>query len=152
MDFVMMAATRVVDPAMLPGEVSPQEAWAQLASQPQARLVDVRTHAEWLFAGLPDLSTLGKEVVTVSWKLYPNFDLNPQFLAQLEAAAPEKSAPLYFLCKTGGRSMDAAIAARHAGYADCYNVTGGFEGDMNHHRQRGRINGWKASGLAWQQA
>ncbi|PZP86624.1 MAG: sulfurtransferase [Azospirillum brasilense] len=134
------------------GNVSPAEAWEAVSAHPQATLVDVRSHAEWLFAGLPDLSALGKDVVTVSWKLYPNFDLNPQFIAQLEAAAPDKSAPLYFLCKTGGRSTDAAIAATAAGYAQCYNITGGFEGDMNNQRQRGTINGWKAAGLAWLQA
>jgi len=148
-----MMVARAANPGLpYSGNVSPAEAWEAVSAHSQATLVDVRSHAEWLFAGLPDLSVLGKDVVTVSWKLYPNFDLNPQFIAQLEAAAPDKSAPLYFLCKTGGRSTDAAIAATAAGYAQCYNITGGFEGDMNNQRQRGTINGWKAAGLAWLQA
>jgi len=148
----MMSAVRTNPTALFAGNVSPQEAWDALQANPNAQLVDVRTQPEWVFAGLPDLASLGKEAHTVSWKLYPNFDLNPQFLAQLEARVPDKSAPVYFLCKTGGRSTDAAIAATTAGYTHAYNIVDGFEGDMNHHRQRGKVSGWKAAALPWLQA
>lgn len=134
------------------GDVSPAEAWQALQANTHAQLIDVRTQPEWAFAGAPDLSSIGKQAQLLSWKFYPNFDLNPQFIAQLEAAVPDKSAPLYFLCKTGGRSTDAAIAATAAGYAQCYNIVGGFEGEMNHQRQRGGTNGWKAASLPWHQA
>ena len=140
------------NPLPYAGDVTPEQAWEALQANVQARLVDVRSHAEWMFSGLPDLSGLASEALTISWKFYPNFDLNPQFLTQLEQAAPDKSAPLYFLCKTGGRSADAAIAATEAGWQQCYNVAGGFEGEINSKRQRGGINGWKAAGLPWQQA
>lgn len=134
------------------GDVSPEEAWKALTHEANAQLIDVRTHAEWMFSGLPDLESLGKSVKAISWKFYPNFDLNPQFMEQLEAAVPDKSTPLYFLCKTGGRSTDAAIAATAAGYTTCYNVASGFEGDSNQFHQRGKKNGWKAATLPWQQA
>jgi rhodanese-related sulfurtransferase len=81
-----------------------------------------------------------------------SFNVNPDFISQLEAAVTDKTAPLYFLCKTGGRSTDAAIAATAAGYTHCYNIEGGFEGDINTNHQRGQVNGWKASRLPWQQA
>jgi len=134
------------------GDVSPQEAWEALQADKHAQLVDVRTHAEWVFSGLPTLTALNKETTTISWKLYPTFDLNPQFASQLEKAVPDKSAPLYFLCKTGGRSTDAAIAATALGYTACYNIVGGFEGDMNNLHQRGTTSGWKAATLPWHQA
>ena len=134
------------------GDVSPEDAWEALAQNPNAQLIDVRTHAEWVFSGMPNLESLDKDTKTISWKLYPNFDLNPQFMEQLEAAVPDKTAPVYFLCKTGGRSTDAAIAATAAGYTTCYNVTSGFEGDSNQFHQRGQKNGWKAVNLPWQQA
>ncbi|MEL6481227.1 MAG: rhodanese-like domain-containing protein, partial [Pseudomonadota bacterium] len=35
-------------------EMGPAEAWEMLASNPSARMVDVRTKAEWSFVGLPD--------------------------------------------------------------------------------------------------
>ncbi len=132
------------------GDISPMDAWGALSKDPRAQLIDVRTQAEWSFAGVPTVDALGKTVKTISWKFYPNFDLNPRFLAQLEAAVADKSAPLYFLCKTGGRSLDAAVAATAAGYSQCYNIAGGFEGEINSNHQRGQVNGWKASRLPWQ--
>jgi rhodanese-related sulfurtransferase len=147
----MVMVTRV-DAYLYAGDVTPGDAWQALTQDTQAQLIDVRTHAEWVFSGLPNLESIGKAPQTISWKFYPNFDLNPQFLEQLEAAVPDKSAPLYFLCKTGGRSTDAAIAATAAGYQHCYNVAKGFEGDSNPFHQRGGTSGWKAAGLPWQQA
>lgn len=134
------------------GDVTPDAAWEALKKQPKALLVDVRTEAEWTFAGLPDLASINKETIPLSWKFYPNYELNKEFVAQLKALVPDTSTPLYFLCKRGGRSTDAAIALTEAGYTACYNVDGGFEGEYNEQRQRGRMNGWKASGLPWNQA
>lgn len=148
----MSAAARLVQPTYA-GDASPADTWNTLNQSPNAQLVDVRTQAEWAFSGVPTLDSLGKTVKTISWKFYPKFDLNPDFIAQLEAAVPDKSAPLFFLCKTGGRSLDAAIAATEAGYTTCYNVEGGFEGDINtKNHQRGQVNGWKAARLPWQQS
>ncbi|MES2984931.1 MAG: rhodanese-like domain-containing protein [Pseudomonadota bacterium] len=142
---------RAVTPSYA-GDVTPAEAWSALSQSEHAQLIDVRTLAEWSFAGVPTVDSLGKVVKTISWKFYPNFDLNPRFIEQLETAVADKTAPLYFLCKTGGRSADAAIAATAAGYTHCYNIAGGFEGDINTNHQRGQVNGWKASRLPWQQA
>lgn len=147
-----MSALRANPTSLYAGDVSPQEAWEALQADNTAQLIDVRTAPEWSFAGLPNLENIGKKTETLSWKFYPNFDLNPDFIARLEALHPDKSAALYFLCKTGGRSADAAIAATQAGYARAYNVAGGFEGDMNNLRQRGTTSGWKAAGLPWLQA
>ena len=147
-----MASTARATYAMHAGDVSPVEAWSALTSNALTQLIDVRTQAEWAFSGVPSLDSIGKTLKTISWKFYPNFDLNPRFIQQLEAAVPDKTAPLYFLCKTGGRSADAAIAATEAGYTHCYNIEGGFEGDINTNHQRGQVNGWKATRLPWQQA
>ena len=147
----MASAARAETPNYA-GDVSPVDAWNALNSKPSAQLVDVRTQAEWSFAGVPSLDSVNKNVKTISWKFYPNFDVNPRFIEQLEATVADKNTPLYFLCKTGGRSADAAIAATAAGYTACYNIAGGFEGDINTNHQRGQVNGWKASRLPWQQA
>ena len=147
----MASAARAETPSYA-GDVSPADAWSALNSSPSAQLVDVRTQAEWSFSGVPSLDSVNKTVKTISWKFYPNFDVNPRFVEQLEASVTDKTTPLYFLCKTGGRSADAAIAATSAGYTACYNIAGGFEGDINANHQRGQVNGWKASRLPWQQA
>lgn len=134
------------------GDVSPAEAWQTLQADPSAQLIDVRTQPEWAFAGLPNLTQLNKKTITLSWKFYPTFERNERFIELLEAKVPDKKTPLFFLCKTGGRSTDAAIAATEAGYTTCYNVAGGFEGDANAANQRGSINGWKSVQLPWEQA
>ena len=138
--------------AAFAGDVSPAETWAALSRDANAQLVDVRTHAEWVFSGLADLSSIGKQVIAISWKFYPAMERNAEFLAQLNQAVPDHSSPLYFFCKTGGRSTDAAIAATAAGYGPCFNIAGGFEGDFNSSHQRGKVNGWKAANLPWNQA
>jgi len=107
---------------------------------------------EWTLVGLPDLSSLQRTPLAISWKFYPSFERNERFLEQLAQEVPDNTTVLMFLCKTGGRSLDAALAATAYGYKTCYNISGGFEGDANERRQRGTVNGWKSANLAWQQA
>jgi rhodanese-related sulfurtransferase len=129
-----------------------QQAWECLAGDESAVLVDVRTPPEWAFSGEPDLSTLGKEPLRISWKIFPSYALNERFIATLMDAGLKKSAPLLFLCRTGGRSLDAAIAATSKGFSRCYNITDGFEGPQNEQHQRGLTAGWKAAVLPWRQS
>jgi rhodanese-related sulfurtransferase len=133
-------------------DVSAQEALDALKNQQSAQLVDVRSDAEWKFSGLPNLESLNKQTITISLKTYPDFSDNPDFLEALVFAIPERSTPIYFLCKTGGRSRVAAKKAQSAGYTHAYNIAGGFEGEFNQQRQRGQVSGWKAAQLPWEQA
>jgi rhodanese-related sulfurtransferase len=134
------------------GDLSAAEAWALLQSDPRARLVDVRTTAEWNFVGLPDLSSVGRDVGLVEWQVFPTMQVNPSFVAQTEeAVGADKDAPVLFLCRSGARSRSAAVALTRAGYARAYNIAGGFEGDLDGERHRGHRNGWKAAGLPWKQ-
>ena len=70
-------------------QLTPQEAWDHLASDPEAILVDVRTRAEWTFVGLPDLTSLGKRVVPIEWTSFPDGAPNPAFLDELRAAGAD---------------------------------------------------------------
>ena len=135
------------------GDLSASEAWALLKSDPKAQLVDVRTTAEWNFVGLPDLSSLGRDALLVEWQSFPAMRANPSFVADTErSGAGDKDAPILFLCRSGARSRAAAVAMTAAGYRRAYNIAGGFEGDLDGERHRGRQNGWKASGLPWKQS
>jgi rhodanese-related sulfurtransferase len=131
--------------------VSPTQAWDALRADPDARLVDVRTEAEWDSVGIPDLSEAGREAIMIPWQIAPTMQVNARFLEHLRAAGAAPGQKLYFLCRTGGRSTAAAQAATRAGYAHAYNVADGFEGAADAHGQRGAINGWKAEGLPWRQ-
>ncbi|WP_341703386.1 rhodanese-like domain-containing protein [Ferrovibrio sp.] len=134
------------------GDVTIAEAWNQLASDPDAQLIDVRTQPEWSFVGVPDLGRLGKRTVFVSWQMYPDMSVNPRFSEELRAQGLKAGQPLYFICRSGARSRAAAKAMTAGGFGPCYNVSGGFEGDLNADKHRGQLGGWKAAGLAWIQS
>ncbi len=138
------------------GDVTPREAWDMLKSDPKAQLIDVRTTAEWMFVGLPDLSPLGRSAVTVEWTTYPSNARNAEFenlvAAKLKANGAGADTPIVFICRSGVRSLAAAKAMTAAGYQRCFNITGGFEGDLDAEKHRGRRNGWKLAGLAWTQS
>ncbi len=133
------------------GDIVPTEAWNILCEDPRAVLVDVRTHAEWVFVGLPDLSAMGRRVVTVAWQHYPQMARNPMFLEELKAAGVGFADPVVLLCRSGVRSKAAAEYLTQNGYTTCYNVSGGFEGQLDPVKHRG-VGGWRAAGLPWVQS
>lgn len=140
------------------GEVGPQQAWeALVAPNCRALLIDVRTRAEWSFVGVPDLSAIGQQTVFVEWQSFPTMQMNDGFVTEVVEAVSELGVQeLYFLCRSGARSLKAAIvvsnALQHSGLAAaCVNVAEGFEGDLNTEGRRGEVNGWKARGLPWRQ-
>lgn len=122
-----------------------------LSDNPQAVLVDVRTDAEWSFVGVPDLSSLGREVVFIEWNK-SNGQHNDGFLTQLQEQVPagQEDRPVIFLCRSGNRSIGAAEVATEAGIGPSYNVLDGFEGHLDTHAHRGE-SGWRALGLPWRQ-
>jgi len=137
------------------GDLSAQEAWSLLVREPGAQLIDVRTLPEWTFVGLPDLSSLGREVKRIEWQAFPSMAANLDFVAQVSQAASrsgaDRNTPLVFICRSGARSRSAAIAMTKAGFSRAYNLAGGFEGDLDGDAHRGSQNGWKVSGLPWRQ-
>ena len=137
------------------GDVAPEAAWTALQNDPHARIVDVRTQPEWTFVGVVDAGAGKPDCIMQQWQAWPHMAVDGGFVAslasQLEQSGADKSAPLYFLCRSGVRSLSAALAMTQAGYGPCYNIAGGFEGDVNGDRHRGVVNGWKAAGLPWRQ-
>jgi rhodanese-related sulfurtransferase len=141
-------------PALSVHDVPVEETWARLQSDKAAVLIDVRTKAEWTFVGLPDLSGLGRQVVTLEWQSLDG-RVDPAFSERLsgllEQAGRGKDTDLFFICRSGARSRAAAEAMTSAGYDRCHNVAEGFEGPPDANRHRGKVAGWKASGLPWVQ-
>ena len=131
--------------------VPPTRVWEALRRNPKAQLVDVRTDAEWNFVGLPDLSSVGKQVVPIQWQLYPTMARNAAFADQLKEAGFTSDHHIYFICRSGQRSHAAAQEAQAAGLPHAYNVADGFEGSVDANGHRGVATGWKAEGLPWRQ-
>jgi rhodanese-related sulfurtransferase len=124
------------------GALLPKEAHALMESG--ARLVDVRTKAELEWVGRVPGSA------SVEWNSWPGGKPNPDFVAQLESQVG-KQTPVMFLCRSGGRSHNAAAAAAKAGYSEAYNVLEGFEGDKDSEGHRNTSGGWRVAGLPWVQ-
>ena len=131
--------------------VAPDQVYAALMADPRARLVDVRTDAEWTYVGLPDLSATGREPVLIPWQFFPTGQVNAAFMDQLHRAGLAADTPVYFLCRSGVRSMAAALLAGQHGFTHAYNVADGFEGPVDSDGHRGIAAGWKAAGLPWDQ-
>jgi rhodanese-related sulfurtransferase len=125
------------------GDLSPQDAWAKL--EQGAVLVDVRTEGEWAHIGIPDTKATDNDPLFIQWT-FPGGIPNPDVVDQLKQQAPEDTGvELVFLCRSGVRSVAAAIAATQAGFT-AYNVLEGFEGEPDRYGER-TVNGWKNRGL-----
>lgn len=139
-----------------PDNVTARVAWERLGADPKAILVDVRTRAEWAFVGTPDLSSLAKQPVLVEWLAFPDSRVNPEFVGELSraltAAGADRESDLFFICRSGARSLEAARAMTEAGFRKCHNVEAGFEGPLDPAKQRGKRSGWKVEGLPWVQS
>jgi rhodanese-related sulfurtransferase len=131
--------------------IAPRKTWEVLQSDPQAQLVDVRTDAEWTYVGLADLSAAGKQPVLIPWQVFPSMGVNGAFVDQMRQAGFVPEHHIYFLCRSGVRSLAAAQAMQAAGFPDVFNIADGFEGPPDAEGHRGNVAGWKADGLPWRQ-
>ena len=136
-------------------EIDVASTWSALQGNPRSQLVDVRTRAEWTYVGIPDVGPLGKRAVLVEWQTFPDQSVDPRFAErlanELQALGVQADDDLFFICRSGSRSLAAAELMAAAGYRACHNVSEGFEGPLDDKRHRGALSGWKAIGLPWLQ-
>jgi len=131
-------------------DVSPQQAWQMLKEMRGTKLVDVRTVPEWLYVGLPEIEGTEGALLKISWHVFPDMTMNVAFIEDLKRGASSEDV-LLFVCRSGGRSLAAARAAKEAGLKQSYSIRGGFEGPIDAQGHRGNIEGWKCAGLPWRQ-
>ncbi len=127
--------------------LTPAETWAFVQNTPQALFVDVRMEVEYLYVGHPP------GVVHVPWYEYPDMQAHPQrFVDQVRREAGGRSdLPVVLICRSGKRTVDAGQVLEAAGFTDVVNVLYGFEGELDEHFHRGRLNGWRFDALPWEQ-
>jgi molybdopterin/thiamine biosynthesis adenylyltransferase/rhodanese-related sulfurtransferase len=100
-------------------EVTPQEVES---SRPDgAAIVDVREASEWEQGHVPGAVHISKSYVE----------------QQIEAAVPDRDAPVILYCAGGVRSLFAAQTLRDMGYTNVSSMSSGFQG-------------WKSAGLPWE--
>src|SRR5574343_1516566 len=79
------------------GDVTPAEAYALLQHAPGAKLVDVRTRAEWDWVGrVPG-------AIEIEWNQYPGSVRNPNVIAELKLQV-DPEASVVWPCRRGARA------------------------------------------------
>lgn len=126
--------------------LNPQQTWDFLQQNPNAVLIDVRTKMEHLFVGHPP------KAIHIPWKEAPDWQFNPNFIAQVRQMVSNPNTPILLLCRSGQRSLEAAVLLEQSGYTHLINIEEGFEGALDENKQRGNLNGWRFAGLPWQQS
>ena len=126
--------------------LTPRQTWQYLQNHPDALFVDVRMEIEFLYVGHPP------GVVHIAWYEYPDMQANPKaFVDQVRREGGHPDRPVVLLCRSGKRTIDAGQALEAAGFGEVVNVLHGFEGELDEHFQRSRVNGWRHDGLPWEQ-
>jgi len=125
-------------------KLNPTAAWACLQNEARSVLIDVRDPIEFAFVGHPT------GAVNIPWKTAPEWNPNPDFIERVRTVG-DLETPLFLICRSGQRSLDAARALADAGYANLTNVEEGFEGPLDAQRHRGTLGGWRHAGLPWEQ-
>jgi rhodanese-related sulfurtransferase len=129
---------------------TPIEANDFLEQNSASILIDVRSKLEYSYIGHPLMA------INIVWKDYPDWEINKNFIGEVDDLARRKTSihqdrPILLICRSGARSMDAALKLEEAGYRSLFNVDEGFEGDKDEHNHRSQVNGWKFHGLPWRQ-
>jgi rhodanese-related sulfurtransferase len=132
---------------MYQGDITAEEAFERLKSDPEAVVLDVQTQPEWVYVGVPAVDRL----VRVSWQLFPSGEINPKFVEMVRDAGVAPDMQVLCLCRSGQRSAEAARVLSAAGFRKCYNIADGFEGRRDEEGHRGTVEGWKFAGLPWVQ-
>ena len=79
--------------------IASQECFEKLSIEVHSHLIDVRTKPEWVYVGVPDLSSINKNVIFISWQVYPEMGTNKFFENQILESNIKKDNNLYFICR-----------------------------------------------------
>lgn len=133
--------------------ISATGAYEQAQADPRALLIDVRSNMEFLFIGHP------KDAISIPWIDEPDWIINPNFVADvrklilggLDHDSSGHNVPIFLICRSGKRSMEAGKLLLKEGFHDVYNIEDGFEGELNQDHHRSALGGWRFDGLPWNQ-
>jgi rhodanese-related sulfurtransferase len=133
--------------------LTPPQAFDFINKIQRAVLIDVRSSMEFLFVGHP------KGSVHVPWIDAPEWVINPQFITEVRkvmlggigAVEHTGDAPVVLICRSGKRSLEAGKLLMENGFSEVYNISEGFEGELDDTHHRSTLGGWRFHGLPWEQ-
>ncbi len=134
-------------------QITPKEAAEMMHDEANVVFVDVRSEMEFLFIGHPVGS------VNIPWIEEPDWEINPHFVRDIRklilggviCSDESQCAPVVLICRSGKRSAEAGQVLVDAGFSRVYNVSTGFEGELDENHQRSTLGGWRFDGLPWEQ-
>ena len=115
---------------MEPINIKATDAFDFLSKKDNSHLIDTRSDIEWKSTGIPDLSSINKETNLINWgpvldqiffEQYKNFLLT----------SFNKNDNLFFICRSGSRSLMAAQFAIKFGFENSFNIYEGFYNENN---------------------
>ena len=133
--------------------VTPSEAFGLVEKDQRVVLIDVRSSMEFLFVGHPRGS------VHVPWIDEPDWVVNPEFVTEVRKVMlggvgmddHGNDAPVVLICRSGKRSLEAGKLLIENGFMHVYNVSEGFEGELDDQHHRSTLGGWRFHELPWEQ-
>jgi len=151
--FVFNCATAMGEWGKAPGgedsylaDVNPEEAQRMLQEDSRVVLLDVRSRAEYFFIGHP------AGAVNIPLKFWDedvyDWFQNPDFGDKVQERFT-KDTPIIAMCKTGGRSRQAANLLAGLGFTRVYNMIESFEGSADPVTGLRTANGWRNRGLPY---
>lgn len=136
--------------------ITPQQAYELATSNPDVFILDVRTAEEWTWVGHPGKNKLGEgaalegKVANVPYMkdIAGSLVVNPSFLSDIKGIFENNpNVVLITMCRSGQRSVSAAIALESVGYTAA-NMLTGFEGSADSRGYRTK-NGWAINELPY---
>ena len=106
------------------------DAFDYLSKEVNSYLIDTRSELEWKTTGIPDLSSINKETNLINWGPVLDQSFFEQYKKFLLIKFNRKD-NLFFICRSGSRSLMAAQFALEFGFENSYNIYEGFSNDNN---------------------
>ena len=104
------------------------DAFDYLSKEVNSYLIDTRSELEWKTTGIPDLSSINKETNLINWGPVLDQSFFEQYKKFLLIKFNRKD-NLFFICRSGSRSLMAAQFALEFGFKNSYNIYEGFSND-----------------------
>ena len=104
------------------------DAYDFLSKTVDSHLIDTRSNLEWKTTGIPDLSLINKETNLINWGPVLDQSFFEGYKKFLLIKFNQKDS-LFFICRSGSRSLMAAQFAIKFGFKNSFNIYDGFHNE-----------------------
>ena len=113
---------------MNPINIKASDAFDILTKKLNSHLIDTRSDLEWKTSGIPDLLSINKETYLINWGPVLDQIFFEEYKKFLLTRFNQKDS-LFFICRSGTRSLMAAQIAIKFGFNNSFNIYVGFSND-----------------------